>query len=80
MLKIEGVVPVQEAEVNMGDDDVGTTEAVIEGVAENVIGRRTQEGSSSNIAKHLKRARRVHMLAAVRLSPYITPRSRRYGP
>jgi len=77
---MEGYLPVQEEfKVNMAEGDFGTRESVIEGIRDNVTGARKQGSSFSNIVKCLKRMRRVHKAAAVCLSPYKTPRSRRYG-
>jgi len=73
MPEMEGAIPVQDVKVNMGDVDVETMEAVIEGVAQGVTGRKRRGGSSSNIAKHLKRAGRFCKVDAARFSPYTTP-------
>ena len=64
MLEMEGVVPVQEAHVNVGDADVETMEAASKGVAQGGTGRKRQGGSSPNIAQRLKRAGRFCKAAA----------------
>jgi len=63
----------------MGEDDVGMRESVTECIGESVSSVRNRGGSSTNNTKHLKQMRRVRKAAAVRLSPFITPRSRCYG-
>ena len=75
---IDSAPPVLDEGVSVDDAHVGTQEAVSHGVSEVVTSMTIRGGSSSNIAKRLKRAGRYCKAAAARLFPYKSPTPRRY--